>query len=141
MRSRVTTTKITILKISYHNMSKERIDEGLSNNAQLFKALGDETRLRMVGLLMGGELCVCDIMDVLALPQSTASRHLAYLKNSGWITVKRKGRWMYYRLHESLTANTLYYSIVEYVTSFPEVQIDKKTLSKHLKQKSKTNCA
>jgi len=122
-------------------MSKEHLDKGLKSNAQLFKALGDETRLRMVGLLIGGELCVCDLMKVLVLPQSTASRHLAYLKNSGWITGKRKGRWMYYQLHELLTANTLHYSIIAYVTSFPEVQVDKKTLSKHLKQKSKTSCA
>lgn len=119
-------------------MSKEHLNEGLKNNAQLFKALGDETRLRMIGLLIGGELCVCDIMEVLALPQSTTSRHLAYLKNSGWITGKRKGRWMYYRLQESLTANTLHYSIVKYITSFPEVQIDKRKLHNHLK---KNTCA
>lgn len=54
-------------------MSKEHLDEGLKSNAQLFKALGDETSLRMVGLQIGGELCVCDIMEVLILPQSTAS--------------------------------------------------------------------
>nr|HXK57067.1 metalloregulator ArsR/SmtB family transcription factor [Gammaproteobacteria bacterium] len=52
--------------------------------ARLFKALSDETRLRILCLLLEGELCVCDIMAVLQLPQSTVSRHLAYLKNAGW---------------------------------------------------------
>ncbi len=57
---------------------------------QMFKALGDETRLRILGLLRYGELCVCDIVEVLELPQSTASRHLAYLKNSKWVTGTRR---------------------------------------------------
>lgn len=122
-------------------MPKEHLNEELKNIAQRFKALGDETRLRMVGLLIGGELCVCDIMEVLALPQSTTSRHLAYLKNAGWITGERKGRWMYYRLHKSLTAGSLLYSVAEYVTSLAEVQIDKNALQIHLKQKSKTSCS
>ena len=63
----------------------------LAKLAQSFKAIGDETRLRMIGLLTTGELCVCDFMAVLELPQSTASRHLAYLKNSGWVTGRRSG--------------------------------------------------
>ena len=46
---------------------------------QLFKALADETRLRIVELLTQGELCVCDLMDVLEEPQSKISRHLSYL--------------------------------------------------------------
>ncbi len=121
-------------------MPKEFKNEELKNNALRFKALGDETRLRMVGLLIGGELCVCDIMEVLGLPQSTTSRHLAYLKNAGWITGERRGKWMYYRLHKSLKAGSLLYSVVESVTSLPEIQIDKNALHTHLKQKSKTSC-
>ncbi len=71
--------------------------------AQVLKALGDETRLRIIGLLTHGELCVCDIMAVLNIPQSTVSRHLAYLKNTGWIDGKREGAWMYYTLIEEET--------------------------------------
>lgn len=68
--------------------------------AQTFKALADETRLRILSLLLEGELCVCDLMAVLQLPQSTVSRHLAYLKNTGWVDDRRCGVWIYYSIVE-----------------------------------------
>lgn len=66
--------------------------------AQLFKALAEPVRLRIFLLLLDGERCVCDLMAVLELPQSTISRHLAYLKNASWVEGTRRGVWMYYRL-------------------------------------------
>jgi len=66
--------------------------------ARTFKALADETRLRILVLLLEGELCVCELIAALELPQSTISRHLAYLKNAGWLKDRRQGVWMYYRL-------------------------------------------
>ncbi len=72
----------------------------MKTTARLFKALSDETRLRILCLLLDGELCVCDIMAVLQLPQSTVSRHLAYLKNAGWVDDRRVGVWMYYSIVE-----------------------------------------
>ncbi len=68
--------------------------------AQKFKALSDETRLRILALLAGDELCVCDLMAILNLPQSTVSRHLATLRNAGWVEDRRQGVWMYYRLSQ-----------------------------------------
>jgi ArsR family transcriptional regulator len=68
---------------------------------QIFRALGDETRLRIVSLLTQGELCVCDLMDVLEEPQSKISRHLSYLKHSGLTYSKRVGVWMHYGLREA----------------------------------------
>jgi ArsR family transcriptional regulator len=68
--------------------------------SQLFKALADKTRLRIVFLLCEGELCVCDLTHTLGLPQSTISRHLAHLKNAGLITGRRCKTWTYYRLSE-----------------------------------------
>jgi ArsR family transcriptional regulator len=62
------------------------------------KALGDETRLRILNLLRSHELCVCDIFATLDLPQSTVSRHLAILRRAGWVIDERRGSWMYYRL-------------------------------------------
>lgn len=67
---------------------------------QLFKALSEETRLRIVMLLTYGELCVCDLMAVLEGPQSKISRHLAYLKHSGITNSKRVGVWVHYSLME-----------------------------------------
>lgn len=66
--------------------------------ARIFKALSDETRLRIIALLTVGELCVCDLMAILQLPQSTVSRHLAYLKNVGLVDDRREGVWMHYKL-------------------------------------------
>ena len=68
---------------------------------QFFRALSEETRLRMVMLLTQGELCVCDLMLVLDEPQSKVSRHLAYLKHSGLTKSKRVGVWMHYWLAET----------------------------------------
>jgi ArsR family transcriptional regulator, arsenate/arsenite/antimonite-responsive transcriptional repressor len=64
----------------------------------LFKALGDETRLRILGLLLAGEVCVCDIHESLKIPQPKASRHLAYLRRSGLVETRRQGLWIHYRL-------------------------------------------
>ncbi len=71
----------------------------MRTEAKLFKALADETRLKILWLLMGQEeLCVCDIMGVLGITQSKASRHLRYLFNAGLVTDRREGLWMYYRI-------------------------------------------
>jgi ArsR family transcriptional regulator, arsenate/arsenite/antimonite-responsive transcriptional repressor len=64
----------------------------------LFKALADATRLRILGLLLTGEVCVCDIHESLKIPQSKASRHLAYLRRSGLVATRRDGLWVHYRL-------------------------------------------
>src|SRR5882672_4345493 len=64
----------------------------------VFKALADETRLRILGLLLAREVCVCDIHESLKIPQSKASRHLAYLRRSGLVETRREGLWIHYRL-------------------------------------------
>ncbi len=63
-----------------------------------FKAFSDETRLRVLHLLLKGELCICELMEVLQLTQSKVSRHMAYLKNAGLVTDRREGVWIYYSL-------------------------------------------
>ena len=69
----------------------------------IFKSLADETRLRLILLLQGhAELCVCDLIHALDMPQSTVSRHLAYLKKNGWLHDRRGGVWMYYSLKRNL---------------------------------------
>ena len=71
----------------------------MKTEARLFKSLADETRLKILWLLMAREeLCVCDIMGVIGITQSKASRHLRYLYYLGWVTDRREGVWMNYRL-------------------------------------------
>jgi ArsR family transcriptional regulator, arsenate/arsenite/antimonite-responsive transcriptional repressor len=73
-----------------------------ANTSALFKALSEDVRLRILALLAHarGELCVCDIMSALALPQSTTSRHLAHLRGAGLVQASRRRNWTYYRLAE-----------------------------------------
>jgi ArsR family transcriptional regulator len=66
--------------------------------SRLFKALGDETRLRIVALLSHGELCVCHLEQALGLSQPKVSRHLATLRAAGIVEDRRAGSWVYYRL-------------------------------------------
>jgi ArsR family transcriptional regulator, arsenate/arsenite/antimonite-responsive transcriptional repressor len=63
-----------------------------------FRALADWTRLRILNLLRGGELCVCDLVDVLEIPQPSASRHLAQLRKARLVVARKEGLWSYYRL-------------------------------------------
>jgi ArsR family transcriptional regulator len=70
--------------------------------SRLYKALGDDTRLRIVALLSHGELCVCHVEAALGLPQPTTSRHLAVLRNAGVVETRRDGSWIYYRLASDL---------------------------------------
>jgi len=65
---------------------------------RLFRALGDETRLRIVALLSHGELCVCHLESALDLNQSTASRQLGILRTAGVVDCRREGTWVYYRI-------------------------------------------
>jgi ArsR family transcriptional regulator len=67
---------------------------------RLFKAFSDETRLRILRLLLKRELCICELMEVLQLPQSNVSRHMAYLKNAGLVDDRREAVWVYYSLTE-----------------------------------------
>ncbi len=71
----------------------------------LFKALADETRLRILKLLDGGELCVCDITAGLDMTQPNVSFHLGILKEAGLVKDRREGRWMHYDLNLSDMTN------------------------------------
>jgi ArsR family transcriptional regulator len=70
----------------------------LSDMERLFKALADATRLRILGLLLTGEVCVCHIHESLKIPQPKASRHLAYLRRAGLVETRRDGLWVHYRM-------------------------------------------
>jgi len=73
--------------------------------ARLFKALGDDTRLRIVALLSHGELCVCHVQEALGLTQPNASRQLSVLKNAGVVESRRDGTWTYFKLARQTDAH------------------------------------
>ena len=68
----------------------------LATTNTLFRAFADETRLRILNLLLEREVCVCDLCDVLDVLQPSISRHLAYLDRAGLVTVRQEGKWKYY---------------------------------------------
>ncbi|MFC1523289.1 ArsR/SmtB family transcription factor [Thermodesulfobacteriota bacterium] len=105
------------------------------------KALSDETRLRILALLSMGELCVCDLIAVLCIPQSTISRHLAYLRDAGLIADRRHGKWMFYRLTLSnIVLHREIAAIVARLQDFTTIQADRKALQLYLKDKTESAC-
>ena len=115
----------------------------MKTTAQIFKALGDETRLRIMALLVGGqELCVCDIMAALDLPQSSVSRHLSYLRNSGLVDDRRQGIWMYYRISSGRIehAPAIFDLLAAMLSKLKQTAADRQRLKGHLAAKEAGNC-
>lgn len=96
----------------------------------IFRALSDRTRLRILNLLRAGELCVCDLVAVLDVPQPTASRHLAYLRKSGLVQARKEGLWQHYRLAGAPTSfhKKLLECLAECKDVAPELAHDEKQL-------------
>src|SRR6056297_262549 len=115
----------------------------MKKTARLFKALSDETRLRILSLLTEGELCVCDLMATLELPQSTVSRHLASLRNAGFIEDQRRGVWMYYCLADENgpLVRELLALLERQLDKLVQAEQDKTALQIYLAQKNDTACS
>ncbi|HWQ20596.1 MAG TPA: metalloregulator ArsR/SmtB family transcription factor, partial [Methanotrichaceae archaeon] len=75
-------------------------DEKLNQEVKVFKAIADPTRLKILKLLMGGELCVCEIMIALKKPQSSISHNLSILEDAGLVKERKDGKWCHYRLSD-----------------------------------------
>lgn len=92
---------------------------------QMLKALGDETRLRIVNILRCGPLCVCEIEAILEIAQSNASRHLNKLMNANLITYYKEAKYVYYKLDEE-TLNKH-----DFIKSFLEYELEKEDKLKY----------
>ncbi len=73
-------------------------EDSAKKQSRIFKALADQTRLKILGLLEVREMCVCEIMVALGLTQPTASYHLGLLENAGLIKDRKEGKWVFYSL-------------------------------------------
>lgn len=100
-----------------------------------FRAFSDQTRLRILHLLRAGEMCVNDLVAIIAVPQPTASRHLAYLRRSELVVTRRAGPWTYYALAPA--QNRFHKKLLECLSScfdeLPEIRRDA-TRAKKLRQ-------
>lgn len=108
------------------------MDVPLRSLEHLFRALGDATRLRILGLLLAGEVCVCDIHAALKISQPKASRHLAYLRRGGLVVARREGLWMHYRLADGSepVVDVIRQAVLHALSHVPTVQRDSDRLQR-----------
>jgi DNA-binding transcriptional ArsR family regulator len=107
------------------------------------KALSDEGRVRILLALRAGELCVCQLIDLLALAPSTISKHMAILKQAGLVNLRKEGRWVYYRLageDASPMARRAVEWVLEFVGKSARAREDKKRLRKILRMDKEELC-
>ena len=112
----------------------------MQNLVELFKALCDETRLRILNLLYERELCVCDVMKVLDISQSKASRHLIALKRVGLANDRREAQWMHYSLVSGKEAFLVEELVVNRLRKDERCVEDLKLLDDWLKEKEHKCC-
>lgn len=98
----------------------------------LFKALADQTRLRLINLMGDDEVCVCFFVEVLKTNQPKISRHLAYLKRAGVVSARREGKWMHYRIVEPSDphAAKIFREVRSWLENAPAMQTDRARLRK-----------
>lgn len=117
----------------------------MEQTINLCKALTEPIRLRILALLGEGELCVCELVEVLQIPQSTVSRHLALLKGAGWVTERRQGVWMYYRLAEGGAGlhGPLQNHLLEHLRGLEQIKADlaRLSLQRELATEAATRCS
>ena len=101
----------------------------------IFKALSDETRLRILKLLEHGELCVCDLFSALDMVQPKVSFHLSVLKDAGLIPDRKEGRWVHYRLDDTdILRRFMLFTVMERVSE-EVIKDDKARLRAFLESK------
>jgi ArsR family transcriptional regulator len=106
--------------------------------ALIFAGIADPTRLRLLRLLYGQELCVCELVDAVQLPQYTVSRHLRELRHVGLVEATRHGRWMHYRISAAATRSPLHRDLLKlldaHLLARPEASRDDRRLGTRLAQ-------
>lgn len=107
-----------------------------------FKALSDETRLRILYLFLksGKNLCVCELMDALQLPQYAISKALNILKNADLFTTEKEGTWVYYKLNKDNQENKNLFNFIKINLSSNLLNQDEERLNKRLMLREKDKC-
>ncbi len=95
---------------------------------EVAKALGHPARLRMVAMLRGGELCVCQLTSVLRLSGSTVSAHLSDLRRARIVAEEKRGKWVYYRLSDDGSMRRLINEVFRLLTDDPQLREDARVI-------------
>lgn len=108
----------------------------------IFKALSDETRLRVINLFIksGQNLCVCEIMDALKIPQYAVSKALTNLKNAELLTAEKRGTWVYYDLNKAISDNKSLFSFLKNILNDNMFEEDEIRLNERLLLREKNRC-
>jgi ArsR family transcriptional regulator len=104
--------------------------------ARLFLALSSDTRLQLLGLMLDGEVCVCELVEALGQPQPKISQHLACLRSVGIVEARREGKWMHYRIAQPSHAGA-----VKVLASTLEWLREDKDLSLRGRKKTPRSCS
>ena len=114
----------------------------ISDLDALFRGFADPTRIRILNLLVAGEMCVCDLVELLDLPQPTVSRHLAYLRESGLVEYRRSSNYAHYRLSEP--GNHVHRNLIQCVgscfTGIKSLDTERRRAVARVKQRQKESC-
>lgn len=117
-------------------------DTPLDQLDALFKGFADPTRLRILNALAAGELCVCDLVELLALPQPAVSRHLAYLRRMGLVVATREWKFAHYRLAEPVNAvhRNLIACVHSCFTGIPALDAERATAAQMVQRRADAPC-
>lgn len=112
--------------------------------ASVLRVLGDERRMRILNLLMRGELCVCELVDAIRVPQYKVSRHLRSLRSVGLVEARRNGRWMYYGIRHRAKLSAFHQGLLKaidvHLDGKPEVKKDEARLLERLALRQAGRC-
>jgi DNA-binding transcriptional ArsR family regulator len=107
------------------------------------KALSDPNRLRALAAVSRGELCVCQLIELLTLAPSTVSKHMTILKQAGLVTSRKNSRWVYYQpapLEKTVTTGRFYRLVMDVLKHDPAVAKDRTLLGRIKRQEEGTPC-
>jgi ArsR family transcriptional regulator len=110
----------------------------MNSAPSFFRALGDDTRWRIVRLVMDRALCVCELADILGMPQSSVSSHVQIIRKAALLESERCGKWMYFRIHTK--HHPLLTRLIESFPNSPEQKTDLKKAKARLKDRENSCC-
>ncbi len=114
----------------------------MTNEAVIFKVLSDDTRLRVLNVLLAADasLCVCEITDALKLPQYQVSKHLFLLRSVGLVTAERTGTWVYYSLSRERESNKPLFEFLKKYLSSGQFHADRQGILRRLEKREGGKC-
>ncbi len=122
-------------------MTNRRPDTGLDDLVELAKGLAHPGRLRLLAMLAGGELCVCQMTAILALAPSTVSQHLSVLSRGGLVAERKEGKLVFYRLRDDGAGAALLPPLLDLLAADATVKSDRDVVARLRRVPVATLCA